>query len=108
MRRWSRCCSGSTTSSSFPPPTSRCWAGRPSPGPARPLAAAQDRFVRSLRWQGLSRYATLGDARPVVDDLREWFCVLNAKAGPDFEERLAALERLSAFPERTRRFLASA
>ncbi|AMO22153.1 hypothetical protein GCM10027034_24550 [Ramlibacter solisilvae] len=83
-------------------------AGEPPVLPRRTLDSAPAAFIERLRWEGLPRYATPAQATPVIAELQQWFNSLNAKAGPDFDSRLHELERISRFPERTQRFLASA
>jgi glycosyltransferase involved in cell wall biosynthesis len=71
-----------------------------------PLAPAQQRWVDELQWGGLPRWRRAVDAGETIEVLLDWFQALNGKHAPDFRARLAELERLSRFPERTRRFIA--
>ncbi|HVZ45091.1 MAG TPA: glycosyltransferase [Ramlibacter sp.] len=79
-------------------------AGRAKPE-NEPLQAGARGFIERLRWSDLPRYRGVAQARPVIGELREWFCALNGKRSSRFDERLRELERRSRFPERTRRFV---
>ena len=82
--------------------------GRPAGGETDVLDDGPRQFLERLRWSDLPRYTTRSQADLVVAELREWFCALNEKKCPSFEARLARLERLSRFPERTARFIEAA
>lgn len=70
-----------------------------------PLAEAQQRFLKRLRWQGLEVFRSITEADAAIEELLDWFRALNGKGGEDFPGRLRELERRSRFKDRTRRFI---